>query len=274
MRDRDEWVLVIGHLLKQKQIKPTSASNLTQSMAYLDIEEFRLPPVGSLSHAFSVCDAPSSAQGPGGISTRMDKVCEGFLEKRGGVDAAKPYKSRFFRLFVDTGVRPFGNLTYQKDSRTWEVLGSIDIIPGKTIVAADASCKSQRTFLVKNPERTYVLRAAGKKDLEWWMTKLCETLVITGTPSFVANTNANAINLVHRTSSNFYDTTEEKKRFHRRQQPTLAMSELDYKTEGEMSPRTLYERESVSLNPMQQMVGLPMTQLSLRSDGELRDLTG
>jgi len=92
------------------------------------------------------------------------------MEKRGGKKALYAYRTRFFRLFIDKGVAPLGNLTYAKDNKTWEVLGSIDIIPEQTVVAIDAQDRFNRTLIIRNPSRTFWLRCNSEGDRNTWYT--------------------------------------------------------------------------------------------------------
>mmetsp|Transcript_5030 Transcript_5030/g.8200 ORF Transcript_5030/g.8200 Transcript_5030/m.8200 type:complete len:230 (-) Transcript_5030:602-1291(-) len=88
-------------------------------------------------------------------STAMKTVLEGFLEKcKTNTSSFKflSYRSRFFRLLMDTGTNPVGNLTYAPDQRSLNILGSIEIVPGRTLVERS---NEKRAFTLKNPNNVH-----------------------------------------------------------------------------------------------------------------------
>ena len=154
--DRDQWVHAVGILLSEDRIfgdKPKQ----------VELE---------ISKRYSQTSWESKAQTR--LLGGMRKVCEGFLRKRGGKSASRPYKRRFFRLVADTTREPVGQLNYHADNRTYEVLGSVEIIPQRTRVWVDPH--NDKVFFIKNPQRKYVLKASTKDDQEYWVEKLREIL--------------------------------------------------------------------------------------------------
>jgi len=149
-RDRDQWVVALSDILKQK------IECETNSDAKQVAESLRL----------SISDSKPT----GGVSM----VMEGFLDKK--KSTAFRFRSRFFRLYVDNGVKPMGSMTYASDERSWEVLGSIDIVPGTTTVSIVKSDKQKRTFMIKNPEVTQTLRSVGETDRNAWLRVINDTL--------------------------------------------------------------------------------------------------
>jgi len=68
---------------------------------------------------------------------------------------------------MDTGTNPVGNLTYAPDQRSLNILGSIEIVPGRTLVERS---NEKRAFTLKNPNNKYYwLRANSESDRDIWI---------------------------------------------------------------------------------------------------------
>jgi hypothetical protein len=110
--------------------------------------------------------------------------------------------------------------------------------------------------------------------MEWWVTKLCQALLSQNSGQYPGQMNPKQIpgggggmqhlNLVHRSSDNFYDAKAAAAALKHKKQDTLVMSYLD---DSQLSPRTLYERESIIENPMQALLTTPKTPSKLHEFG-------
>mmetsp|Transcript_5035 Transcript_5035/g.8219 ORF Transcript_5035/g.8219 Transcript_5035/m.8219 type:complete len:479 (-) Transcript_5035:602-2038(-) len=138
--ERDSWVVILSKILRQHVL----SNHFMQASKVRRLQ----PKQKKIVRTFSVSEEKQ-------YSTAMKTVLEGFLEKcKTNTSSFKflSYRSRFFRLLMDTGTNPVGNLTYAPDQRSLNILGSIEIVPGRTLVERS---NEKRAFTLKNPNNVH-----------------------------------------------------------------------------------------------------------------------